>query len=63
MAVRSGQGPEHGRALPDRAAPCRARTLAVMLGVAAIVLALRGVRADGAPAADTARRPQITETS
>ena len=36
--ARSGQGPEHGRALPDRAAPCRARTLAVMLGVAAIVI-------------------------
>jgi hypothetical protein len=27
------------------------------------ILALRGVRADGASAADIARRPQITETS
>jgi signal peptidase II len=27
------------------------------------ILALRGVRADGASATDTARRPQITETS
>ena len=37
MAARSGQGPEHGP-LPDRAAPGRARTLAVMLGVAAVVI-------------------------
>jgi signal peptidase II len=41
MAARSGHGPEHGRAraLPDHVPPGRARTLAVMLGVAAVVVA------------------------
>jgi signal peptidase II len=41
MAARSGPGPEHGRAraLADHVPPRRARTLAVMLGVAAVVVA------------------------
>jgi signal peptidase II len=45
MAARSGQEPEHGRAraLADPAVPRRGRTLAVMLGVAAVVVAADAV--------------------
>jgi signal peptidase II len=45
MAARSGQRPEHGRAraLPGHVPPRRARTLAVMLGVAAVVVAADAV--------------------
>jgi signal peptidase II len=40
MAARSSRGPEPGRerGLPDRASPRRARTLTVMLGIAAVVV-------------------------